>query len=368
MSESSLAQVGRSGGIRPARVLVFNVDDGLFALHIDWIEAMYPRSAVEVHTVRDDEGRPHSFLLHAAEPALLVDLREAFGLGSLLGATTRSEVLVARSPSFLLAIPVDGCVGIRELDLESSPPLPAALVRDGGYPVGHLVALDGKPMTVLDPGHLLEARERDVLVPLVKKARAFEERERKSGALWREICESPNENNVRAYARLCTRNGRAKAAAAARLILRYMGRRADAGAWDDADGGDGMPNLAEIALAEAQVPAQERFIRELVCLAGERSTGELIVPQGDGAEESRVFLGDGKVVQAHHRSERGRTAFKQLLETFPEHFYFVETAKEPAEQRIGESTMALLLTTLEALRRSSGRIRRPRASASRQAV
>ena len=360
MSESSVAHVGRSGGLRPARVLVFNVDDGLFALHIDWIEAMYPLAAVEVHTVRDEEGRPHSFLLHSGEPALILDLRDVFGLAPVLGSTTRGEVLVARSPSFLMALPVDSCVGIRELDLEASPPIPCGLVRDGGYPVGHLVALDGKPLALLDPGHLLESRERDALVPLVQKARAFEERERKSEALWREICERPSENSLKAYARLCTRNGRAKAAAAARMILRYMGSRASFDAFgSEADLDD---ELAQIALAEAKVPAQERFIRELVCLAGEMSTGELIVPQGDGAEESRVYLVSGRVVQAHHRAERGRTAFKQLLATFPEHFYFVETVKEPAEQRIHESTAALLLSTLEALRRSGGG-RRPRAAA-----
>ena len=362
MSESSVAHVGRSGGLRPARVLVFNVDDGLFALHIDWIEAMYPLAAVEVHTVRDEEGRPHSFLLHSGEPALILDLRDTFGLAPILGSTTRGEVLVARSPSFLMALPVDSCVGIRELDLEASPPIPCGLVRDGGYPVGHLVALDGKPMAVLDPGHLLESRERDALVPLVQKARAFEERERKSEALWREICEKPSDANLKAYARLCTRNGRAKAAAATRMILRYMGSRPEVD-WSGVDGDAGLDDeLARIALAEAQVPPRERFIRELVCLAGEKSTGEVIVPQGDGAEESRVYLVSGRVVQAHHRAERGRTAFKQLLATFPEHFYFVETVKEPAEQRIHESTAALLLSTLEVLRRTGG-ARRPRAAA-----
>lgn len=360
MTETSLAaQVGRSAGVRPARVLVFNVDDGLFALHIDWVEAMYPWASVQAHNLRNGDGRAVSFVLHRGEPALVIDLRDAFNLTPLLGATQRSEVVLVRSPSFLVALPVDGCVGIRELDLESQPPVPTSLTRDGGFPVGHLVALDGRPMALLDPRHLIEARERDALVPLAHKARAFEERERRSQALWREICLQPSESNLRAYARLCARNGRSKTAAATRTVLRHLeqlaaegGRRleVDIEAWDAAAA---SPSPAAV------VPAEERFLREIICLAGEMVSGELIVPHRDGTEESKVFLVGGRSVQAHHGAERGRTAFAQLLAAQPEHFYFVETSEPPAEQRINESTAALLISTLEALSRAN-RARRPR--------
>ena len=44
--------------------------------------------------------------------------------------------------------------------------MPTSLLRDGGFPAGHLATLDGRPLVLLDPSHLLEARERDALVPL----------------------------------------------------------------------------------------------------------------------------------------------------------------------------------------------------------
>lgn len=353
--------VAASTGPRPARVLVFTVDDGLFALPIDWVEAMLPRASVALHGVRDEAGRQQSFCLHGGEPAMLVDLRDAFGLSDLLGATARREVLVVRSPSFLVALPVDACVGIRDLDVEERPLVPSSLLRDGGFPVGHLVALDGKPAVILDPSHLLGAQARDALAPLVQRAQAFSERERRLEALWAEICEQPSDSLVRTYARLCSRNGRTRSASAARVVLRHLtggGRLGDLGprplpagaapgAWESDVPGDVEATTA--ALVESQVPPAERFLRELICLAGERACGELIVPQGDGAEESRVRLLDGRVAQAHHRGERGRAAFKHLLASQPEHFYFVETGADPAETRSLESTPALIIDTLDAL-------------------
>ena len=355
MTESMHWQASRSGGLRPARVLVFSVDDGLFALHIDWVEAMYPRGSIEVRTVRNDAGEHQPFLLHAGVPAMLVDLRDAFGLTAVLGPAQRRETLVVRTPGFLLAVPVDACVGIRELDCGDRPPVPSGLARDGGFAVGHLVTLDGKPMAVLDPSHLLEARQRDALAPLVEKARGFEERERRREALWDDIREQPTVANLRAFARLCSRNGRSRLAVAARVVLRHF----EAGRWRDHDAAAGettqpwepATGAEATASALAQGPLHERMIRELVCLEVERVTGELIVPQGDGAEESRIHLDRGRVVQAQHRAERGRSAFRQLLAAQPEHFYFVETDAPAADRRIAESTAALIIATLATLGR-----------------
>lgn len=362
MTESMHTHTARSAGLRPGRVLVFGVDDGLFALHIDWVEAMYPRNAVEIRHVRDEAGRQQPFLLHAGEPAMLVDLRDAFGLTALLGTTQRREVLVVRTPSFPLAVPADSCVGIRDLAFGERPPVPSSLVRDGGFAAGHLVALDGRPMAILDPAHLLDAAQRDTLAPLVEKARAFEERERRLKDLWEQICRQPTPAGLRSYARLCSRNGRSRHAVAARIVLRHV----EAGRWRDPqiDGGSEAPadweQAADAALAgvAASVPAHERLIRELVCLEAESATGELIVPQGDGAEEARVVVEAGLVVQAQYRSERGRAAFKLILAAHPEHFYFVETPATAVEHRISESTSSLIIATLASLGRER-RARRP---------
>jgi len=350
---SVVSQTGRSAGSRPPRVLVFRVDDGLFALHIDWVEAMYPRLSLQPHTV-EDEGRNATFVFPGGDPALVLDLRDAFAVSAQMGTAERPELLVVRAPGFLLALPVDSCVGIREVDLEAQPPIPSALVRDGGLPVAYFVALEGRPMVLLDPGHLLETREREALVPLMHKACTSDDDARRGEGLWREICARPSESNLRAYASACSRAGRSKAASAARTVMRHLeqlaAQRSRNGAGDAFD----LDTMATTTLAgaETRVPPQERFLRELICLANEKSTGELIVPQGDGAEESRVFLAGGRVVQAHHRAERGSDAFKRILGDFPEHFYFVETISETSEQQISDSTAALLVETLAALGRS----------------
>src|SRR6185295_16365570 len=97
-------------GARAARVLVFSIDDGLFSVHLDWVEAVYPRGALTVHAIRMKGARPRPFVLHREEPAPIIDLREALDLEATIGATTRSELLIVRSGSILLALPVDGCV------------------------------------------------------------------------------------------------------------------------------------------------------------------------------------------------------------------------------------------------------------------
>jgi len=373
--ETTIATAGAVPGARSARVLVFTVDDGQLALPLEWVEAMLPRTAVAHQIVRDESGRHKAFVLHAGEPAMLVDLRDILGLTPLLGSTQRRELVIVRSASFLVALPVDGCVGIRDLDLVAHPPVPSRLLRDGGFPVGHLVALDGRPAVVLDPSHLLEAQARDALLPLVQRARAFSERERRLDSLWREIREHPSDGLVRAYARLCSRNGRTRTASAARVVLRHLtggGRLGDLGPRPPLPAATGeaqdaiVPGEIEsgaVALVESQVPPQERFLRELLCLAGEQASGSLIVPQGDGADESRVGLVEGRVAEVVHRGERGRVAFKQLLASQPEHFYFVATAAPAAAQLPLDSTPALIIGTLDALagERRGRRVRLARA-------
>src|SRR5262245_5845289 len=110
MPLSASTSVTAASTISAARVLVFNVDDGLFAVHLDWVVAAYPRSALPIHAIRLTGQRPRPFILHHDEPALIVDLREAFGLEPTLGRTTRSDLLVLRSGSLLLAVPNDACI------------------------------------------------------------------------------------------------------------------------------------------------------------------------------------------------------------------------------------------------------------------
>jgi hypothetical protein len=325
MGQGLLAHASHGAGTHAARVLVFSVDDGLFSVHLDWVEAVYPRAAVAVHSLKAEGGRSRAFLFHGDEPAPVVDLREAFDLQDTLGTAARGDFLVVRSGSILLALPVDGCVGVRDLDLRTQIPVPTRLQRDGGLPVGHIVELDGKMMVVLDPNRLLEGGAREVLVSLYRKGQLFRERQLKTESVWAEICHHPTVANVRAYARLCGRTGRARTASVAREVLKAMA----------ASPNDG----------EAQAP----LLAEIIRRARERQSGELAVTLEGDAEPGSLIMSAGRIVDALHGGERGQAAVKRLLAGRPLSSEWRDVDTSAATERITESTVAVAITMLDAL-------------------
>jgi len=168
MPTTGTAEVSRS-----TRVLVFAVDDGSLCVDIDRVDTVYARSEARLHTLKDSDALSRSFLVHRGEPALIVDLREAFGLSEILGLTDRATFIVMRAGSFPLALAADACVGIRDLDLRTKTPVPSALERDGGVSVGHLVELDGRVHTLLEPSRILSSALRQRLSPFLQEAQAF---------------------------------------------------------------------------------------------------------------------------------------------------------------------------------------------------
>src|SRR5512139_44203 len=148
MIETNLSPAGATAADATARVLVCSVDRGLFGIQAGWVEAVYPTASTPVHSTRTDAGQRQPFIVHRHEPALIVDLRRAIGLDVVLGEATRDAFLVLRSGPALLALPLDHCVGIRTLDLGERLPVPSAVQRDGGLPIGHLVELDGRMLVV----------------------------------------------------------------------------------------------------------------------------------------------------------------------------------------------------------------------------
>jgi hypothetical protein len=318
-------------------VLVFSADDGLFGVHLDWVEAVYPRAALSVHAIRMKGARPRPFVLHRNEPALIIDLREAFDLEATVGAAPRSELLIMRSGSILLAVPVDACVGVRDLDLRTQVPVPTKLLRDGDVPVGHIVELDQKMLVVLDPNRLVDGAAREALVLVQRKALLFEERERKLAEVWKALTTQPTTSHLRIYARLCGRNGRSKMAHAARTVLKCL-TEGDAAANNGADENGG-------ALAAIVQTAQ----------AGR--TGVLHVRPATGGEEGRMTFVAGKVVDAAFAAEQGRAAVKRVLALPAAATQFVD-GEVACGERISESTVALTLWALDALASE----RRPRRS------
>jgi len=311
-----------------ARVLVFCVDDALFCLHVDWVEAVYPGPAVRLHALRSRVGQAQRFLAHAGKPALVIDLREVFDLRAGLAVPQRAHCLIVHSGSIALAIAVDTCLGVRELDLHGQTPVSSAVVRDGGFPVAHLVCLDGKMLAVLDPNHLLDGAARNHLAGMQRRAERFLARQAKLDALWTEICAQPSVGSVQAFSRLCARNGRTRAAAAARLVLKHLtGPNGD---------GEGASDL-------------ERFVGTLVQLSLARRDGELVIAPAAGTNGQKVVFAGGRIVDARAGAAHGTAAFHRLLAARPSQYHFVDTAAETLVGPIKDSTAALAIASLEAL-------------------
>lgn len=324
-------------GARAARVLVFAIDDGLFSVHLDWVEAVYPRGALTVHAIRTKGARPRPFVLHRREPAPIIDLREAFDLEATIGTTTRSELLIVRSGSILLALPVDGCVGVRDLDLRTQVPVPTTLQRDGNVPVGHIVELDQKMLVVLDPNRVVDGAAREALMLVQRKALLFQERESKLDEVWQALLTQPTTSHLRVYARLCGRNGRSKMAAAARTVLKCLSEGGSA-----AGNGAAEPNATLSAMLHT---------------AHAGRTGVLHVRATNGSDGGCLTFVAGKIVDARCAGEQGRTAVKHVLALPAAATEFVDGDVASAE-RITESTVALALWALDALASE----RRPRRS------
>ena len=306
---------------------MFTVDDGFFGIHLDWAEAVYQRDAIAVHSVRTRAGGAHAFLSHRGEPAFIVDLRRLLGLHDVLGDAVRSAFVIVRSGTYRLALSIDELVGVEPLDLGSHVPVASSLVRDGGLCVGHLVAREDGILVVLDPNRLLDGAMRDALEPALRSARAFLDRLRRIEELWATMRKAATLSDVRNYVRLCRRGGRSRAAAAARAVLKFMEPGAAAGA-------DSM---------------SERLIRDLLGFSETQRTGEVLFELPEGRSGGKIVLQRGRVVDAKYEDEWGIPAFRKLLDSTAGQFRFVE--REPAESpgRIADSTVALLISSLQGL-------------------
>ena len=321
MLDTPFAPTPRSTADANARVLVCSVDRGLFGIQAAWVEAVYPTASTAVHATRTDAGQRQPFIVHNDEPALIVDLRQALGLEEQLGAAQRDALLVVRSGPTLLAVPVDHCVGIRTLDLDQQAPVPSAVERDGGLPMGHLVELDGRMLMVLDPTRILDSRQRDALLAAQRRAAALCQRQRKLAALWTEIRGEPTVAALRVYAGLCGRSGRSRAAAAARAVLAAWPGEARA---TDADDG-------------------QRLLATLLRLAAERRSGTLRCGADGGAA---IELRDGRLTAVRAGTEHGRAALARLLGEPARELSFA--AGGVASRTAGDSAVATIIAALEA--------------------
>jgi chemotaxis signal transduction protein len=317
---------------RPNRVLVFAVDDSRFCVDLDWVDAVQQRREVRPNTARDAAGGVRTFVIHRDQPALVIDLREAFDLNEIIGVTERAALLILRAGSFLLAVQVDAFLGVRELDLRTKPPVPSSLLRDGNVPVGHLVELDGRVHTLLEPSRILSAVLRDKLEGTLKEARSFCERREKIAALGEELRREPTAAGLKAYARLSRRNRQTRAANAARLMLKLL-------------------QECEARVVSADPIAgdlnADTLLRDLVALSVARQTGEVHVqlPQGD----ARIFSAAGRIADACVDGDWGRVALKRILAARAGSYRFAASDVPTDSRRIEDAALWVLVQTVEQL-------------------
>lgn len=311
-----------------SKVLVFAVDDAYLGVHLDWVEAVYPHATIERHRIKVG-GQPQPFLLHRGEPAFVVEPRSLFRLPSAADAIDRGASLVLRAGSHLLALGIDVCVGVEELDLKACPPVPTALAGDGGVPVGQLVDLHGRIVIVLDPNRLIDGGGREQLARAHHAAAEYLKREEQLATLWAEVRSAPTAANLRRYGRLCSRNGRPKTARIVRSIGKVLA---------DADGAAANGNgSAEPALAGDLATVLTRLWR----LA---RTGEVVVEGADGGERGRVALAGGRMVDAVSSRSHGGQALSDLLSQRDVHLRFAEGGEEgDAATRFALGTVASLI-------------------------
>jgi len=318
-------RLGEGGG----KVLIAAIDDGLFGVHLDWVEDVLSSEAVATHALRNGSGRSRAFVLHGPAPAPVVDLREMLGLVELLGPTRRAGLLLLRCTEGALALPIDACLGVRALDPVQQPPLPTRVTRDGGLPLGHLTSLDGRPLTVLDPNRLLDAEQRAALAPLRTKARALRERQQRLAALWEELRHEATAERLRAYARLCARAGQGRTAGAARRLLEHL----------DAPPGSHLNGDSD---------PLDRLLHELIERQRAGASGAIEVESADGGRGTIVLHG-GRVVNATCGAADGRAAFARLLGAPGAARFRAAGSHAGAPARITESTIALTVAALAAL-------------------
>lgn len=319
----------QQAGTNTARALVFQVDDGSFCIHLDWVEAVYQRGAAELHSLKGKDGHAHEFLIHRGQPAWVLDLREAFGLDDVLGHCERSSFAVIRAGSALFALQVDACTGVWDLDLGSRAPVPSVLLRDGGTPVGHLVDLDGKLHVLLDPSRIPSNALRDALDPLLQEALAFRDRQEKLTALANELRHAPTLTALKTYGRLSRRNGMPRVASAARIVVKA------------AESDRGMNGSLSGELSA------DTLLRDLVSITNAQHTGELRFQLNGGT--ASIYFDAGRIADAFVRGEWGRGALKEILATREGSYEFAAAQSAVKPQRIDDSTLWVLVEAIEQL-------------------
>jgi hypothetical protein len=298
---------------------------------LDRVHTVYARNEARVHTLKLAGATSRSFLIHREEPALIVDLREAFGLSEILGVTDRAVFVVMRTAPLPLAVPVDACVGVRDLDLRTRMPVPTALQRDGGFSVGHLVELDGRMHTLLEPSRILSSALRERLDSFLQEARAFCEREQRIAALATKLRDESTLADLKVYARLTRRNSRTRAAAAARVVVKAAQEA-------ERQAGDGVAVSGDLTA--------DTLLCHLLTLSAACETGELQIMLQSG-EPAMILLAGGRIVDAEVAGAWGRPAVRQILAARGGTYRFVTCDVSAGRQRIGDAAPWLLVETIE---------------------
>jgi len=138
-------------------------------------------------------------------------------------------------------------------------------------------------------------------------------------------------SDLKAYARLTRRNGRTRAATAARMVLKAAQ--------------DGDQHAHDSGAVGGELAA-DTLLRDLLALSVARQTGEVELTLPGGATAALCFAA-GRIADAQIAGALGRAAVRQILALQNGAYQFVASDVPVYPQRIQDAAPWLLVETIE---------------------
>ena len=102
-----------------------------------------------------------SVLEHGAKTELPGEVRtwsSITGLEPATGPGATTATVSLRTTAGIAGLKIEKCMGVREVSLRETAPIPTQFVDSSGSPLCHLLLIDGRPHFLLEPRALLEAK------------------------------------------------------------------------------------------------------------------------------------------------------------------------------------------------------------------
>jgi len=85
----------------------------------------------------------------------VVDWADVTGVGADACDDAQPQIMVLRTPGGSVGLRIDACLGVRNVSLAHTPPMPTRLRDASGGPLCFLLMLEGRPHLMLEPRGLV---------------------------------------------------------------------------------------------------------------------------------------------------------------------------------------------------------------------